>query len=843
MYLGIDLGTSNSAIVGNDAGLLKHFKTVDGKDVLPSSIMIDKRGGMLVGQRAYEQAAFSPENVAQGFKRLMGTSSVITFASTGRTMNPEEASTEILKALISQAKMTAGDFGIEGAVVTIPAAFNQMQTEATMRAATAAGLDRVALLQEPIAAALASIATSTNKNGQFLVYDLGGGTFDVAIVQAVAASATVISHAGINMLGGRDFDRALLNSVVRPWLLDNFDLPDNFQTEKKYQRLVRVAQYRAEIAKIALSTQMTDRVFADESQIGAVDGQGQEIYLDVEVTREQLEALIRDDIDRSIELCRKLLQDSGYTHNDIDRVVMIGGPSRMPLVRERIGHDLGIRVDLATDPMTAVAFGAAIFAESRDWSGEASTLKSLRGKKEVKGPIEAQYDFPARTSDERARIRIKLGGHYPGCRIQASTEDGWTTGQIPVEGLSEIKDIPLTQSGENRINITFFDAQGVARPDASTVLSLFRSSASSAGMPMPHNLAVKIAAGAFGAERNALELLVEKGMLLPTSGSKRFRAARDLHAGDGTHLDFEVYQQTEGVDDPELNLPVGTIRISSSDLEKGDVIRRGDEVFVGYEVDENGLLKCELQVPSISKTYSGDKMYISAIGHKNFGEADGVTFASNALSDAQEDVAHLERALGERVSDLVSKLRARLVRLKQELSLSDEADTRRSVSEEARLIRQEVAIARSRPEFVRSSIRSEIASFVEDLAETFATSINPETSSKIVRLTSLARDVLNSESPKAPEESARYLADAKALLFRDLAKIPDFWIGRLDYLSDQRHLAVDKDLHDHLVSEGFAAVQKSDIDEVRDITFRLHENLIRVADPTRAGKLSGLMRD
>lgn len=670
MHLGIDLGTSNSAIVGNEAGLLKHFKSVDGKDVLPSSIMIDKRGGMLVGQRAYEQAAFSPENVAQGFKRLMGTSSIITFASTGRTMTPEEASTEILRALISQAKMTAGDFAIEGAVVTIPAAFNQMQTEATMRAATAAGMDRVALLQEPIAAALASIAVSTNKNGQFLVYDLGGGTFDVAIVQAVAASATVIAHAGINMLGGRDFDRAILNSIVRPWLLQNFDLPDDFQTEKKYQRLVRVAQYRAEIAKIALSTQITDRVFADENQIGATDRRGQEIYLDVEVTREQLEALIGDDIHRSIELCRKLLQDSGYTYDDIDRVVLIGGPSRMPLVRERIGNDLGIRVDLAIDPMTAVAFGAAIFAESRDWSGEATTLKSLRGKKEVKGPIDARYDFTARTSDERARIRIKLGRDYPGCRIQASTEDGWTSGQIPVEGLSEIKDIPLTKMGENRINITFFDAQGVARPDASTVLTVFRSSSSSAGMPMPHNLAVKIAAGAFGAERNALDLLVAKGVLVPTSGSKRYRAACDLHAGDGTYLDFEVYQQTEEVADPELNLPVGTIRINSSDLEKGDIIRRGDEVFVIYEVDENGLLKCELQFPRISKTYRDEKMYVSAIGHKNFGEEEGLTFASNALSDAQEDVAHLERALGAKVSDLVTKLRSRLVRLKEELTLS-----------------------------------------------------------------------------------------------------------------------------------------------------------------------------
>jgi molecular chaperone DnaK len=105
MYLGIDLGTSNSAIVGNNRGELRHFKTPDGTDVLPSAIMIDRRGGMLVGKRAYDQSAFSPENVAQGFKRLMGTSSSIQF-STGKTMTPEEASSEIIKALVAQAKMT-----------------------------------------------------------------------------------------------------------------------------------------------------------------------------------------------------------------------------------------------------------------------------------------------------------------------------------------------------------------------------------------------------------------------------------------------------------------------------------------------------------------------------------------------------------------------------------------------------------------------------------------------------------------------------------------------------------------------------------------------------------------
>ncbi len=845
MYLGIDLGTSNSAVVGNDHGNLRHFKTAEGTDVLPSAIMIDRRGGMLVGKRAYDQAAFSPENVAQGFKRLMGTKSPITFASSGRSMSPEEASSEVLKALVAQAHMIAGDFVIDGAVVTFPAAINQMQSEATMRAAAAAGLTKVALLQEPIAAALASIANSTNKNGQFLVYDLGGGTFDVAIVQSIAGSATVISHSGINMLGGRDFDRALVNSVVRPWLFEQFDIPEDFQRDKEYQRLLRVAQFRAELAKIALSSQLSDRIFADENQIGARDRRGQEIYLDVEVTREQMEALISEDINRSIDLCRKLLAESGYKNEDIDRVVLIGGPSRMPIVRERIGRDLGIRVDLDTDPMTAVAFGAAIFAESRDWAGENATTKNTRGAKAVKGAIDIRYDYPARTSDRLARIRIRAETALENgaSRIQADTEEGWTSGQMPLEGLTEIRDIPLIKQGENRIRMTVFDDQGMPRPDATAELVIFRAAASATGMPMTHDLAVKVVSGSSGAERNALTTLVKKGTLLPARGIEHFRAARDLRAGDGTCLDFEVYEQAEGVDDPTLNLAVGMIRISSDQLDKGDVIRRGDEVYVDWTVDDNGLLKCDLQLPSINKSYRSAKMYISAISHKSFEDEDGIRFATDSLADAREDVDHLERALGGEVSGDIAMLRDRLTRLREGLKLSHEADTRRSISEEARLIRQEVARIKNKPEFVRSAIGSDIDQFVEGFAIQVASEVDANINAQIHRLAGYARDALKKSSRHAVEDARRSLQEARDLLFGELAKQPGFWLARFESLAEDRHLAIDKELHDRLVSESEAAVRRNDIDAVRNLTFRLSENMVQVGGPGHGEALAGLTRD
>ena len=179
MHLGIDLGTSNSAVVGNVNAQLRVFKTSDGSDVLPSVIYIDQRGHRLYGRRAYEQTRLSPDNVAKGFKRLMGTSTPMKFRASGQVMTPEECSAEIIRQLVSQALLETNASEITGTAITIPAAFNQMQSEATLRAAAAAGLDRVVLLQEPIAAAMAQ---AQNNSGEFLVYDLGDGTFDLALI-------------------------------------------------------------------------------------------------------------------------------------------------------------------------------------------------------------------------------------------------------------------------------------------------------------------------------------------------------------------------------------------------------------------------------------------------------------------------------------------------------------------------------------------------------------------------------------------------------------------------------------------------------------------------------------
>jgi Hsp70 protein len=182
--------------------------------------------------------------------------------------------------------------------------------------------------------------------------------------ECVGGTINVVGHGGINVLGGTDFDRRVVNGIVRPWLMEQFDLPEDLQKDPTYQRVLRIAGFYAEKAKIELSAQSSTRISADESQISARDRVGKEIYLDIPFDRPQLEELVFDQVERSIDACRKLLKENGYQPGDIDRIVFIGGPTRMPIVRSRVTEQLGIQGDLDSDPMTAVAFGAAIFAES-----------------------------------------------------------------------------------------------------------------------------------------------------------------------------------------------------------------------------------------------------------------------------------------------------------------------------------------------------------------------------------------------------------------------------------------------------------------------------------------------
>ncbi|MBN9348030.1 MAG: Hsp70 family protein [Devosia sp.] len=841
MYIGIDLGTSNSAIVGTDGEVLRLFKTVEGMDVMPSAIMIDRRGGMFVGRKAYEQLAYSPQSVQQKFKRLMGTGSMVEFPGTDRVLSPEEASAEILKSLVAQARRDLPDIEIEGTVITIPAAFNQMQSEATMRAARLAGLDKVSLLQEPIAAAMTANSAIGGGSGQFLVYDLGGGTFDAAIVQSVSGNVTIVAHAGVNMLGGADFDRAIVNSVVRPWLLKTFNLPDNFQSDARYSRLIRIASYRAEMCKIALSSQQVDHVSADENQVGTKDESGKDIYLDVEVTRGVLEDLIASNVERSISECRALLSSNGYQPGDMDAVVLIGGPSRMPYIRERVAFELGVALDTNVDPMTAVATGAAIFASGRDWASDGATApKTGRATKTSTSSLQLRFEYVDNTAAATFSLKLKAPADAvpQNTHVQVDAANGWTSGKLPLSPTLDVKGIPLPRVGSNEVKVSVFGPDGSLDAEASTVLRITRLTATADGMPLMHNLAIKVVKGGPGAEVNKLHTIAKKGAPTPARGMESFRAARDLRAGDKASLSFELYEQADGVDDPSLNLGVGSFELRGDSLTTGQIIRKGDRVNVHWSIDANSLLHCHFEIPDAGLYHSLENMYVPTSSASNFDGDDGAQLARRGIEDARRDLEQLERALGSRIVAKSSELRNRLDTQETAVALSPDADTKRMVTQEARFLRQEIHRLKHDSENVAAVLQIEWDDFENHYTRYLAKDVEPDVNANITRQIASGRDALRRGDSK---ESRHAMDEASALLRGFLFKQPGFWVAQYESLVDSRFNAVDKALHDRLAEQGQRAISQNDVDELRKVVAGMYQNTVRHDEGGDTGILSGLM--
>ena len=366
-YIGIDLGTTNSAICSYDGMAVRIWKSPEQNDVTPSAIYVDRRGNRYYGSKAYNQAPYNPNNSATLFKRFMGTSTKIELEAAGITMTPEECSAEILKVLFGYLPEEIRSDPDTAVVITVPAAFNQMKKDATLQAAKMAGISNVALIQEPVAAIM-SVMRASRKEGIFLVYDLGGGTFDVSVAENIGGKVNLLAHGGIEMCGGRDIDRMLFHQVVIPWLRENFHLPEDFLANPKYKTFCRIAQWATERAKIELSAMGSSTISLSEGEARTMDEDGTEMYVDIDLDRAQVDSLITELVEDTVAASRETLKKAGLAPTDLERIVFVGGPTNYKPLRDQVCHELSLPGSMDVNPMTAVAEGASIFAESIDWS-------------------------------------------------------------------------------------------------------------------------------------------------------------------------------------------------------------------------------------------------------------------------------------------------------------------------------------------------------------------------------------------------------------------------------------------------------------------------------------------
>lgn len=350
--IGIDLGTSNSAAAVLQGGRPTIIPSAEGTSIggkaFPSYVAFTKDGQALVGEPAKRQAVTNPEGTITGIKRKMGTEYKVRVY--GKEYTPEEISAQILRKIKRDAETFLGDT-VDKAVITVPAYFNDNQRQATKDAGTIAGLDVVRIINEPTAAAL---AYGLDKSGEhmLMVFDLGGGTLDVTIMEIGEGVFEVKSTSGDTQLGGRDMDERLLEYV-----LDKFRQESSIDLRKDSMAMQRLRE-AVEVAKIELSSVIQTNI---NLPYITADATGPK-HLSMAVTRAKLEELIHDVLERCRGPMVQAIRDSKLDKSQIDKIILVGGPTRMPVVQEFVKNFMGKDIERGVDPMECVAMGAAIQA-------------------------------------------------------------------------------------------------------------------------------------------------------------------------------------------------------------------------------------------------------------------------------------------------------------------------------------------------------------------------------------------------------------------------------------------------------------------------------------------------
>jgi len=352
--IGIDLGTSNSAAAVLQGGRPELIPSAEGTSLygkaFPSYVAFTKDGQVLVGEPAKRQAVANPEGTVTAFKRKMGTD--YKYKIYGKEYRPQELSALLLQKIKKDAETFLGE-EVKQAVITVPAYFNDNQRQATKDAAEIAGLEVVRLVNEPTAACLAYGVDKAQTEQKILVYDFGGGTLDVTIMEFGAGVFEVKATSGDTQLGGTDMDNAIVS-----FLLNEINNQFGVDVSKDLQAVQRIRE-AGERAKIELSNTLTTQINLPFLAMGRDNKPINFVY---EMTRAKLEELVLPIVEKTRIPMMQALKDAGLEPKDIDKVILVGGPTRMPIVQRFVEQLLGKKIERGVDPMEAVAFGAAIQA-------------------------------------------------------------------------------------------------------------------------------------------------------------------------------------------------------------------------------------------------------------------------------------------------------------------------------------------------------------------------------------------------------------------------------------------------------------------------------------------------
>ncbi len=822
---GIDLGTTNSAIAKFVKGEVEVFKNPleTGKETLPS-VVYYKKDKVVVGTNARTYFERDVENVFGTFKRKMGTTESFKVKSINLSKTPIELSAEVLKEL--KGFVHSGE-SFDAAVITIPASFDVIQSNATKEAGYLAGFKQVILLQEPIAASLAYANKHKERdleNGQWLVYDLGGGTFDVALIKIKDGEMKVLDHEGDNFLGGADFDNLIVEKLVIPYLNKNFkfnDLENEMKSRtgklnKLYFRLIKLA----EDAKITLSS----RTSAEIEVRDITDDNGEDIDISIDITRSEFEGVIKDYIDKTLDMIKKILVRNTLKPSDIQFTLMVGGSTYTPYVRKRVEEILQIPINCDIDPTTAIAIGAAYYAGTKE-----KNFEQVDKKKATNG-IKVKLHAVPTSQDEFEILAGRIDGATENLFYQITREDkGYDSGRKPLTNrISE--DLPLVKNSYNFFRfIVLDDKNNVIETDAE-LIGIAQGKYNVAGQPLPHDICLETDNDPeLEANSTKLDLIFQKNTILPQKRTKQYTLHKSILKGGNDKIVINVLEGPQSAL-PEANQSIGYLEVDGSKVSRD--ILRGSEIEITIEISESRDLKVTVYIPMSDQQFS--KVFNPSQWHMPVEKLqDEVETLSDKLeTEIEEAVEREDYETADKLTDLKRKLDV-LVIDTNNLTSDDVTDKKYQFAINKRSIAQEIDDATRDKRISILKIKyNEDKEWCKNLVDENGNDHDHKIFGEIVGREQV---FLNSITPVKILEAIEELLDLGSNV---LWRTPEFLIGRFKRLIEKPQLFNDQEQAKSLIEAGNMAITNKNFDRLREINFGLISLLPKSAQQeAKTGKI------
>lgn len=606
----IDLWTTNSAICINKDWNYNIIKNSNHAEYTPSVFWFDKSWNKKIWQWAYDQLYKSVDNESltnykAEIKRLMGTNEKIIFKSIDKQLSPEEISAEILIYLKESILKKYPDFDTQGVVITVPAYFDTIQKEATKKAWELAGFNYVILLQEPIAAAIA-YWFDNKKNENRLVYDLWGGTFDVAVISSKDWVLTVKWHAGDNYLWWKDFDNLIVDNIFVPKLKESYVFDNLNRNNINMLTLYNKLKGKAEECKKQLTDNEVHKFNIDCDIDLIKDEEWKEVYLEIEITRWEFESLISKLVDKSIDLCDQAIKDSGFEFQDISKVILVWWSTMSPYIRQRLEMDLKIEVDSSVDPLTVVAKGSCIFW----WSQIIPQSHEMNNicKKVGSFDLELNYETMVSETDTTITWILKdLNWNEEDYYIQIqSADNNYSSSKVKLKNGKFFDNVLVSEWKTNDYYIYLTDSTWAIIPTHPDSFSIVHG-LSIAWTPLSHSVSIALNKKTFLWEQNEeyCEVIFPKWSILPLKKTLTYRTTRNLKKGDPENsLPIKIYEwESKRVD---RNKQICEIRVSWVEIPYN--LPEWTEVNLTLEKTISDELNVSIYFPSIDLYKNGKSL-------------------------------------------------------------------------------------------------------------------------------------------------------------------------------------------------------------------------------------------